>query len=80
MAQYSVHGAKTHFSRLIEAALAGEEVIIARGNVPTAKLVPLETRSSGRKFGVLKGKFKVGPEFFDPLDDTDLDTWDGEAG
>ena len=42
--QVTIHAAKTHLSKLIQAALAGEEVIIANGGKPVVKLVPLPCR------------------------------------
>ena len=42
----NIHEAKTQLSRLVEAALAGEEVVIARNGVPAVKLVPSRRRSS----------------------------------
>jgi len=40
---YTVHQAKTHFSRLLKEAEAGKEVIVMRGSKPVARLVPIET-------------------------------------
>jgi antitoxin (DNA-binding transcriptional repressor) of toxin-antitoxin stability system len=62
----TVHAAKTHLSKLIEKACAGEEVIIARGNLPVVKPVPVAYRKPKRQFGVLKGKLSVPSEFFKP--------------
>ena len=54
MAQYSVHDAKTNLSRLIADALAGDEVVIARGSVPVVRLAPLNAETLGRRaFGAL---------------------------
>ena len=39
---YTVHQAKTHFSRLLKEAEAGQEVIVMRGKKPVAKLVPID--------------------------------------
>jgi len=55
MAQFSVHDAKTNLSRLIADALAGGEVVIARGNVPAVRLVPVNPRGK-RRFGALNLK------------------------
>ena len=71
----SIHAAKTHLSRLIARAEAGEEIIIARGGKPVVKLVPIEMPKAKRVFGSMKGQFTVGPEFFDPLPPEELDTW-----
>jgi prevent-host-death family protein len=71
----SIHAAKTHLSRLIARAEAGEEIIIARGRKPVVKLVPLEPKPR-RVFGSLKGQVSIGPEFFEPLPPEELDAWD----
>jgi len=75
MVSVTVHEAKTNLSKLIERARRGEEVIIARGKVPVARLVALGAVNGRRQPGALRGKFKVGPEFFEPLADDDLSDW-----
>lgn len=72
----NVHAAKTNLSRLIEAACAGEEVVIARNSQPVVKLVPLERPPVPREFGPMKGEFTVPPEFFEPLPADELDAWE----
>lgn len=72
---YTIHEAKTHLSRLIKAALAGEEVIITRGKEPVAKLVPLETELPPRKPGAWKGKVRYTEETFEPWTPDDLGNW-----
>jgi antitoxin (DNA-binding transcriptional repressor) of toxin-antitoxin stability system len=67
MPTVKIHLAKTHLSRLIEKACEGEEVIIARGNQPLVRLQPLCEKKGQRKPGSMRGKLKVGPEFFEPL-------------
>jgi prevent-host-death family protein len=74
MAEFSVHDAKTNLSRLIAAALAGDEVVIARGNVPVVRLVPVAPRGK-RVPGVLKGKIFWDERFNDPLPEDELDGW-----
>lgn len=76
MAIVTVHAAKTTLSQLLERAQAGEEIIIARGRVPVARLVPLEPRPT-RQFGLYAGQITVGPEFFAPLPADELRLWDG---
>jgi len=78
MKTVTIHEAKTNLSKLIKKACEGEEIIIARGDEPVAKLVSLknkETDKGPRPFGLLKGKFTVGPEFFEPLPDDELEAW-----
>jgi prevent-host-death family protein len=74
MAQFSVHDAKTNLSRLIAEALAGGDVVIARGNVPAVRLVPVNPRGK-RTFGALKGKIALDAGFNDPLPDDELAGW-----
>jgi prevent-host-death family protein len=75
MPQFTVHEAKTNLSRLIADALAGAEVVIARGSTPAVRLVPV--KSIGRRqFGLLKGRLALDPGFHDPLPDDELDGWD----
>lgn len=76
MKRVTVHAAKTHLSRLIEAACAGEEVIIARGKTPVVRLVPIDARPPERKFGAMRGKATVTAAFFDALPDEELEAWE----
>ena len=71
-----IHKAKTHLSRLVERACAGEEVVIARGNRPLVKLVPIDRVEPARKFGALRGKLVVDDSFFEPLPESELDAWE----
>ena len=73
MATVNIHAAKTHLSQLIERVNKGEEIIIARGNKPIARLMPLESKPQGRQPGTLAGKFEVGESFFEPLPPDELD-------
>lgn len=73
--QYNVHAAKTQLSKLIEAALAGEEVIIARGSEPVVKLVPIKKKKF--KFDAFKGQFGEAPDFLEPMSEEDLKLWEG---
>ncbi len=59
----NIHQAKTNLSKLIEKALGGEEVVIARAGKPVAKLSAYNHKPKPRKFGVLKGKIWVSPDF-----------------
>jgi prevent-host-death family protein len=67
--QENIHGAKTHFSRLIERALRGDEVIIAKAGKPVVRLVPV-ARDAARVPGGAKGLVVSMAEDFDaPLED-----------
>ncbi len=72
----TIHAAKTDLSRLIKRACAGEEVVIARGDTPVVRLVPLETPPRKRRFGALKGKARTTAAFFEPLPAGELDVWE----
>jgi prevent-host-death family protein len=70
----TVHVAKTSLSKLLARVEAGEEIIIARGKLPVAKLVPIGPKAK-RVFGALRGKISIGPEFFEPLPPDELAAW-----
>jgi len=75
MKTVTIHQAKTNLSRLIEKACQGEEIIIARGSEAVARLVPLADKKGRRQPGSLKGKLRVGQEFFEPLPAAELRAW-----
>ena len=64
----NIHQAKTQLSKLIEKALAGEDVIIAKAGKPVAKLTAYKKPLKPRKLGLLKGKIHV-PDNFDDEDE-----------
>ncbi|MFY9751711.1 MAG: type II toxin-antitoxin system Phd/YefM family antitoxin [Candidatus Acidiferrales bacterium] len=72
----TIHKAKTNLSKLIEKASEGEEVIIARGSKPVARLVPVGEVKGKRRPGSLKGQLRVGPEFFEALPPGELSGWE----
>lgn len=61
----TIHEAKATLSKLIEQALSGQEVIIARRNQPLVKIVPLELSSRGRSLGSARGKVFIADDFDD---------------
>jgi len=79
----NVHEAKTHLSRLLDRAAAGEEIIVARAGRPIARLVPLAPASPQRVPGSLRGRitFHEGwedtPEWL--IDAFEGDAFDGET-
>lgn len=75
MQRVTIHTAKTHLSRLIEAALSGEDVVISRGSTPVVRLVPVVKQTF--QIGLLAGQLGMGPDFLTPLDEDDLDLWEG---
>jgi len=76
----TIHEAKTNLSELIRRVEAGEEVIIARRDVPVARLEAIPRRHGKRGLaGILKGKVEPLPDsfFFDPLPEDELRLWEG---
>jgi len=59
----SIQEAKTHLSRLVERAAAGEEIIIAKAGKPIAKLVGYQPSPQPRQPGFWKGKIKIADDF-----------------
>jgi len=54
--QVNLHDAKTHLSRYVDQALAGEEVVIARAGKPLVRLIPIESEPALRRGGFLRGQ------------------------
>ena len=67
MKTVNIHAAKTHLSSLVEAAAAGEEIIIAKAGKPVARLVPLQKPDFRKSFGILKGRVWISDDFDAPL-------------
>lgn len=65
----NIHEAKTHLSRLIEDAVNGEEIVIAKGNHPVVRLVVVESARATRTVGWAKGMVRMADDFDAPLDD-----------
>jgi prevent-host-death family protein len=64
MRQVTVHAAKTNLSKLIDAAMAGEEIIIAKGAKPVVKLIAIPQGKF--KIGMMEGMVGETPDFFEP--------------
>lgn len=77
MPTFTVHQAKTNLSKLIEKAEAGEEIVIARGDKPAVRLVPVPRKHPKRRLGAYKGEFTVPDSFFDDLPEEELAAWEG---
>jgi prevent-host-death family protein len=70
-----MHVAKTHFSKLVERVLQGEEIVIARAGKPVARLVPVG-RSIGRR-APGNDKIVIAPDFDEPLPEDLLKEFEG---
>lgn len=65
-------------SLLIADVEAGNEVVLARGKIPVAKIVPITAPSKPKRVpGRLKGLINIGPEFFEDLPEEELRLWEG---
>ena len=61
--KFNIAEAKAHFSELVQRAMLGEEVVIAKDNKPVLKLVPLKNLKKPRKPGSAKGKIWMAEDF-----------------
>ncbi len=77
MQTVNIHAAKTHLSRLVDAAANGEEIVIARAGKPVARLVPLAAPKKKRVLGTMAGMFNMPDDFDTPLPDDLLDLFEG---
>jgi prevent-host-death family protein len=71
----TIHAAKTHLSQLLARVEAGEEIVLARGSAPIARLVPYTPPVARRQFGALRGQVQVDAAFFEPLPEEVLKDW-----
>jgi prevent-host-death family protein len=77
--QINIHEAKTNLSRLLERVEQGEEIIIARGGRPVARLVPFTPELTARQPGALHGRIQVPADFDAPLPPEVLAAFSNEA-
>ena len=73
MIKVNIHDAKTRFSMLIKQVLNGEEVVIAKGGNPVAKLVPYSEQLPERRSNQFQGTMKIADDFDAPLSKEELD-------
>ena len=76
MKHVKVQYAKTHLAALLASVERGEEVVIARGDQPVARLVPVE-EAKERVLGFVP--YSIPQTFFDPLPDDELAEWEAGA-
>ncbi len=69
MKKVNIAEAKATLSELIDAVLAGDEVVIARRNVPVARLVAVKSARATPRFGSLAGRIRVADDFDAPIAD-----------
>jgi prevent-host-death family protein len=72
----NIHEAKTHLSRLVEQAAAGEEIVIGKAGRPMARLVAFQPQGATRAPGRWKGRVQIADDF-DVTPDWLIDEFDG---
>lgn len=80
MTVVNTHDAKTHLSELLRRAEAGEEIVIARGGKPVARLVrltPAKGSAPRRKLGTMRGAVVFNPGWDEPMADHEVAEWHG---
>ncbi|MFH0974268.1 MAG: type II toxin-antitoxin system Phd/YefM family antitoxin [Spirochaetota bacterium] len=65
----NIYETKTHLSKLINRAIEGEEIVIAKSGEPVARLVSINKKNKDRKPGIFKGKIKYSDDIDRPLPD-----------
>jgi prevent-host-death family protein len=74
----NIYDAKTHFSKLINQVLKGEEIIIARDGKPLVRLVPFTEETETRRGGQFKGLIHISDDFDTPLPEDILKQFYGD--
>ena len=79
MNKVNIHQAKTQFSRLVELAASGEEIIIAKSGKPVARLVAYAIKGVVRRPGSMRGKIRIKKNFDAPLPKELLGAFEGKS-
>ncbi|MGS0743934.1 type II toxin-antitoxin system Phd/YefM family antitoxin [Glaciimonas sp. GG7] len=77
MQTINIHNAKANLSKLVDAAASGEEIIIPKAGMPTARLMPMQSEKVVLSFGRLKGKIRIADDFDSPLSDGVIARFEG---
>ncbi|MDP4024094.1 type II toxin-antitoxin system prevent-host-death family antitoxin [Methylobacterium sp. NEAU 140] len=71
-----IETAEGRLPQSIEAAVRGEDVVLAAGELSVARIVPIPTTAF--EIGILAGQgLGPGPDFFEPVPDAELELWEG---
>ena len=79
MTEVNIHQAKTQFSRLVELAASGEELVIAKSGKPVARLVSYTPKGVVRRPGSMRGKIRIKKNFDAPLPKELLAAFEGKS-
>lgn len=77
METVNIYEAKTRLSQLVDKAAAGEDVVVSRNGKPLVRITALIPEKRPVKFGVLKGKMKISPDFDAPLPNDVMTEFEG---
>ncbi len=69
---FNLRAAKTHLSRLVDEAVRGEEIVIAKAGKPAVRLVPIANKRRRTGFGADRGKIRIRKDFDTPLSENAL--------
>lgn len=69
MKTVNLHAAKTQLSRLVDDAVGGQDVVIAKAGKPMVRLVPVGATRRRTGFGADKGRIRIADDFDAPLPD-----------
>ncbi len=67
METVNIYDAKTRLSQLVDKAASGTDVVVSRNGKPLVRITQLSKPRREIKFGVLKGKVRIGADFDAPL-------------
>ena len=77
MKKVNIYEAKTRLSQLVEAAAAGDDIVIAKAGRPVARLTRLERKAGKRRLGRLDGRFRIPEDFNRPLPEDVVRAFEG---
>lgn len=77
METVNIYEAKTRLSHLVDKAASGDDVVVSRNGKPLVRITKLSESRHPIKFGVLKGKISIAPDFNAPLSGEVLATFEG---
>jgi prevent-host-death family protein len=78
MRNINIHEAKTHFSKLVDTAMQGKEIIIAKAEKPPARLIPWCEAAREIQFGLMQGEIEIAENFDAPLPESIMATLEDE--
>jgi antitoxin (DNA-binding transcriptional repressor) of toxin-antitoxin stability system len=75
----NIHGVKTHLSKLVGQAHAGQEIVIAKVGTSATRPIPTGKKQTRRSLGALAGRFSVPADLDAPLPDEAIQAFEGRS-